>query len=109
MLARERLDELLLCRLSIKTKSPPPLADVSKTLFPFASLQLSASEWRGELNAALDRLRSAGDVAAHRLELTQAGRRRVCRVLGVEQLPKSRGWRDFRKRHLPRLIRGDHE
>lgn len=102
----QRLEALVLARLSVTTKSPPSRSDVARGLFPFVSHRLTEGEWRRELESLVARLRASGDLDPKRLVLTERGRARLAEILDVSPLPAMRGWREFKTKYLPRLLDG---
>lgn len=104
MIESQRLEDLVMARLSVGTKSPPSLQDLERTLGPFVASQLTPKEWREELTRALSSLRDSGAIDAKRLLLTEVGRQRLARALGLEHVPATKNWTEFKKRHLRRLI-----
>lgn len=103
----QRLEALVLARLAAPAKTPPSPSEVARGLFSFVSFRLSSAEWRRELQDIIARLREVGDVDPKRLTLTESGARRLTEALGTTSLPKVRDWREFRTKHLPRLLDGD--
>lgn len=104
----ERLETLVLARLSVPTKSPPSRSELARALFPLVSFRLTEAEWRRELQSLLTGLRESGQIDPRRLELTPSGTRRLEKALGGGSLPQVRGWREFKTKHLPRLLDGQH-
>ncbi len=104
MIDRERLEDLVLARLSVETKSRPSPSDVLNGLFPYVENQLTRTEWRGELDRTLATLRERGALEPKRLTLTPSGHERVAAALGMDSVPQVRSWAEFKKRYLPALI-----
>lgn len=100
------LEDLVLARLAAPAKSPPTPSEVARGLFSFVSFRLSEAEWRRELQEIVARLRAAGHVDPKRLTLTESGAGRLAQALGMTTLPPARGWREFKAKHLPRLVDG---
>jgi hypothetical protein len=101
-----KLEDLILVRLSARTKKPPAPSDVSKSLHAMLARQLSASEWRAALARSLATLRARGLVQATRLELTAPGMARVQAVLKLSAPPRAKGWRELKMKYLPRALLG---
>jgi hypothetical protein len=98
------LEDLILARLSVKTKSPLARSDVTKSLYPFVQLNLTLPEWRAQFDQALERLRSDGLVEDDALAPTDKGMARLQAALGVVARPTAKDWRAFKVRYLPRLV-----
>jgi hypothetical protein len=98
----ERLAELLLARFACGKAARE--ADARKSLYAVAARDCSASEWQEQFSSALAALRSAGAVEADRLALTESGRARLARALGLRSLPQAASWAVFRRKYLPRLF-----
>jgi hypothetical protein len=100
----ERLDDLLLTRLALNTARPPTAAAVAKSLYAFASRELSPPEWDRAFSEALERVRDAHLVEPSELRLTATGKARVKAALRLEKLPASKSWKQFRTKYVPRLF-----
>jgi hypothetical protein len=98
----ERLAELLLARLACGKH--PREVDVRKALYAVVKRDCSASEWQELLSIALAELRAAGAVEAERLALTDRGRARLAKALGLRSLPPNPKWKQFHRKSLPRLF-----
>jgi hypothetical protein len=98
----ERLADLLLARFACG--KPPREADARKSLYAVAARDCSSGEWQEQFAIALAELRAAGAVEADRLALTQRGRERLAKALGLSSLPAAVSWAQFRRRYLPRLF-----
>jgi hypothetical protein len=99
-----KLADLVLVRLSAHTKKPPAPSDVSKSLYSMLARQITASEWKAALARTLAELRTRGLVQPTRLELTDAGMRRVRTVLRLKSPPRAKGWRELKAKYLPRVF-----
>jgi hypothetical protein len=99
-----RLADLILARLSVRSKKPPAPSDVSKSLYSMLARQFSASEWKAAFARALDGLRSAGLIEQEQLSLTPAGLERVQALLRLKAPPRANNWRELKARYLPRLF-----
>lgn len=100
----ERLDLLILARVAGAGKRPPGPADVRKDLLRFVGARWSAAEWRARLDQRIEALRARGDLAPRPpLAVTDAGRARVARALGLDPVP---GWSALRRWLLPALALG---
>ena len=103
-LALEKLEVLILARLSVAGRKPPSDAQVSRSLQPAWARRLSPSEWRESYARALASLRRRGSIAPDRLALTAAGRDRLKAALRLRGSPRAKSWSEFRRRHLPHLL-----
>jgi hypothetical protein len=101
-LALEKLEVLILARLSVAGRKPPSDAQVSRSLQPAWARRLSPSEWRESYARALASLRRRGAIAPDRLALTAEGRARLKAALRGS--PRAKSWSEFRRRHLPHLL-----
>lgn len=99
-----RLRDLVVLRLSVRSKTPPSPSDVSKTLQPLLARRMSASEWRAAFHSSLEMLRREGLVAPKGLTLTLAGQRRAQAVLRLKEPPKATSWRVLKSKYLPRVF-----
>ena len=104
MIERRRLEELVLARLSVSTKSAPSRSDLERTLAPFVANRLTSQQWRAELERAVTALRDAGELEPSKLLLSAAGRRRLAAALGLQDVPATKNWTEFKQRHLQRLV-----
>ncbi|MEM9490382.1 MAG: hypothetical protein AAGC55_14645, partial [Myxococcota bacterium] len=93
-----KLELLVLTRMSGKAKKPPAQSAVQKALWPYVQDVLTPSEWRTALAEVIERLGARGEVASKPLRLTEAGRHRVQQFLGTE---RALDWRTIRTRYLP--------
>jgi hypothetical protein len=99
-----KLADLILARLSVRSKRPPALSAVSSSLQKMLARQLTASEWKAAFQSALVALRDAGLVERSQLVLTRAGQQRVRAVLRLSAPPRAKTWQELRSRYLPRLF-----
>lgn len=106
MIIHQRLELLVLARLSVATKSRPSRSDLSKVLYPFVQAKMPPAEWRGALEAVITGLREQGEVELGSLTLTDAGAVRLCAALGTTAIPETTNWAEFKKRHLRQLLTG---
>jgi hypothetical protein len=98
----ERLAELVLARLACGTRTRE--VDARNALYALVARDCSRSEWQELFATALAELRAAGAVEVDRLALTERGRTRLARALGLSSLPAAADWRRFRRKYLPRLF-----
>jgi hypothetical protein len=101
MMKREKLQNVVLCRLWTVHKNASP-AGVAKSLFRFAASQMSEAEWRRVVDETIEAARAGGLVDKQSLHLTKEGRERVKRLVGGR--PSSTKWDDFKRRDLPRVV-----
>jgi hypothetical protein len=106
-LALEKLEVLILARLSVAGRKPPSDAQVSRSLQPAWARRLSPGEWRESYARALASLRRGGAIEPGRLALTAAGRARLKAALRLRGSPRAKSWSEFRRRHLPHLLFAD--
>lgn len=104
MIDSSRLEDLILARLSVRTKKAPPRSKVSEDLFRFVSSRLSASEWRDVFEQALERLAQHGLVTERPLGVTETGRVRLAKAMGTRKPHEFRKWSDLKREALPILI-----
>jgi hypothetical protein len=104
MITRERLEVLILARLSVHSRHAPSLSNLTKSLHPFASRHVLANEWQASVDAALSSLRDLGHVDPKNLRLSDAGRARLAKALRLERPPAAKTWNDFKKRYLRVLL-----
>lgn len=103
----ERLDLLILARVAGAGKRPPGPANVRKDLARFVGARWSASEWRARLDQRIEALRARGDLAPRPpLAITDDGRARVARALGLDPAAPVPPWRALRGWLLPALALG---
>ncbi len=88
--------ELLLARLLIPAKRPPPLSAVQKSLKTLFRHPPSSEYWR----ETLSRLRSAGLIQPKTLQLTTAGQERALAFLGIAAGPPRITWKKLVNRFL---------
>jgi hypothetical protein len=103
-LAFEKLEVLILARLSVTGRSRLSDAQVSRSLQPILARRLTPNEWRESYSRAISSLRQAAQIEPERLVLTAAGSDRLKAALGLRSAPKARDWREFRSRYLPHLV-----
>lgn len=108
----ERIDLLILARLAGPMARPPAPAELRKSLAPLVARALPASPgadgrrvtWDEIFAQRVAALRARGDMTAKSpLAVTETGRARAARGLGVQQVP---AWRLVRSRILPALALG---
>jgi hypothetical protein len=99
----ERIDLLILARLSGPGKKPPAARDVRDNLARFVEPRLGAAEWRARFDERVAALRDRGDLEPKRLAVTDAGRARVAAALGVDPVPP---WQALKAWILPALALG---
>src|SRR5688572_4132626 len=104
MITRERLEVLILARLSVHSKHAPSLSNLTKSLHPFASRHVLANAWQASVDAALSRLRDMEQVDPKQLRLTDSGRARLAKALRLRAPPAAKTWAEFKKRHLRVLL-----
>lgn len=98
----EVLVELILCRLSIPTKTAPSMARLSTSLQPYFSLKLTKPEWDSAFAKAIERARKTGLVDEKKLSLTRNGQSHLRKLLGRE--PRSSTWNQFERKELLGLL-----
>ena len=96
----QRIDLLILARLSGPAKKPPAAESVRKQLAPLVDGRWSAAEWRARFDERVAALRERGEVTPGRLSVTDAGRARVAAALGVDPVPD---WKALKRWVLPAL------
>lgn len=94
----QRLDLLILARLSTTSHRPPSVKKLESELFPFVEARLSRSEWTSRLAERLTALRAKGAVDGRRVP-TSKGLERLRGALGVRELPTK--WSEFSRALLP--------
>jgi len=104
LIARSRLEDLILARLSVRGARPLSPADLAKAMEGFLARELSKANARREITDAVERLRRDGHIEPGTLGLTKAGVQRLCTTLGLRSLPKARDWREFKRKHLVRFF-----
>jgi hypothetical protein len=102
-LLREKLEALILARLSVGA-APPSRIRVSKTLHGMLARRFGIVEWRKRYDAALAALCAARLVEPTTLALTRAGQARLSAALGIASPPRAATWKEFKAKYLPRLI-----
>src|SRR5690606_1679430 len=85
-------ERLLLARLLVPAKRPPTPASVKKQLAPFFSHRLTSGEWNELFESAVGSLAHAGLATAKPLSLTDAGRSRALKTIGMQKVPPSLRW-----------------
>ncbi|HTV25215.1 MAG TPA: hypothetical protein VMG12_41260, partial [Polyangiaceae bacterium] len=105
-LALEKLEVLILARLSVAGRKPLSDAQVGRSLEPLFARRLAPSEWREIYARAVASLREAQQIAPDTLTLTAAGSVRLKSALRSSRPPRAKDWREFRKRFLPQLVFG---
>jgi hypothetical protein len=105
-LLREKLEALILARLSVGDR-PPSRARVSAALHGMLARRFSSVEWRQRYESALAALCAAGQVEPATLALTTAGKARLSAALGIGGVPRATDWKEFKAKYLPRLFGGD--
>lgn len=103
-LALEKLEVLILARLSVAGRKALSEAQVARSLRPALARRLTPGEWRDNYASAVASLQEAKQLERGRLVLTAAGRDRLKAALGLRSLPRARDWRAFRRRYLPQLV-----
>jgi hypothetical protein len=101
-----KLEALILARLSVRAKRPPSAGDVSAALHKMLASQITKQDWQVAFTRALASLRAAGLIDAG-LSLTKAGVARLSRALQVKASPRTKSWKEFKSKYLPRLFLGD--
>lgn len=104
MITRDRLEVLILARLSVSSKKAPTAANLTQSLYPFASRHVLAHEWKATVNSALARLRDLGQVDEKKLLLSEAGRDRVMKALHLVTPATAKTWAEFKKKYLRVLL-----
>jgi hypothetical protein len=99
----ERLQDLVLARLSVGGKKPPKPSDVTKVLYPLVKRRLTQPEWKRLFERVLTSLRAAKWVDAERLVMTAAGADRLEAALGLKSPPAAKDWKAFKSKYLSRL------
>lgn len=99
----DRLDVLILARLSVTGKPPRP-SSVSGAIFAFVAGQLTAAEWRERFASMVASLREQGLVEHKALTLTGSGWQRLQQLLGLKTRPSAKNWQSFTKKYLPQLV-----
>jgi hypothetical protein len=105
-LLREKLEALILARLSVGDR-PPSRARVSAALHGMLARRFSSVEWRQRYESALAALCAAGQVEPATLALTTAGKARLSASLGIGGVPRATDWKEFKAKYLPRLFGSD--
>lgn len=100
----ERLDDLVLARLSIRGAKAPTESSVARALYSFVSRELRQNEWQSAFSEALERLRERQLIDEKKLELTERGRERLAAALRLRKVPSADTWPQFCKRYLPRVF-----
>jgi hypothetical protein len=103
-LALDKLEVLILARLSVAGRRPPSDAEVSRSLQPAWARRLAPGAWRETYARALASLRRQASIEPDRLALTAAGRDRLKTALRLRAAPRVKSWSEFRRRHLPHLV-----
>jgi hypothetical protein len=103
-IASRCLEDLILARLSVKTKSRPSPSEVVRSLYPFVELNLTLPEWRARFSQTLESLRNAQLVESNALMLTGTGAARLQTALGLNAAPSAKDWRAFKVKYLARLV-----
>jgi len=103
-LAPDKLELLILARLSVAARKPPSEAQASRSLQPIFARRVTASEWRESYARALASLREHLLIEPERLSLTPAGRARLMAALRLATPPRAKDWSTFRRRYLPHLL-----
>lgn len=103
-LALDKLELLILARLSVTARKPPSDAQVSRSLQPAWARRLTPNEWRESYARVLGSLRRRAWIEPDRLALTAAGRDRLKAALRLRAAPRAKSWSEFRRRHLPHLL-----
>ena len=80
----QRLELLILARLSTTTRRPPSVKKLEDELLPFVEARLSRGEWSSQLARRLDALRTKGALDARRVP-TSKGLERLRVALGGAQ------------------------
>lgn len=96
----QRLELLILARLSTTTRRPPSVKKLEDELLPFVEARLSRGEWSSQLARRLDALRTKGALDARRVP-TSKGLERLRVALGVRELPER--WPEFTRALIPAL------
>ncbi len=96
----QRLELLILARLSTTTRRPPSVKKLEDELLPFVEARLSRGEWSSQLARRLEALRTKGALDARRVP-TSKGLERLRVALGVRELPER--WPEFTRALIPAL------
>lgn len=96
----QRLDLLILARLSTTTRRPPSVKKLESELFPFVEARLSRGEWSSQLAERLAALRTTRGIDDRRVP-TPKGLERLRGALGVRELPTK--WSEFSRALIPAL------
>lgn len=96
----QRLDLLILARLSTTIRRPPSVKKLESELFPLVEARLSRSEWSSQLAERLAALSTKGAIDARRVP-TPKGLERLRDALGVRELPTR--WSEFSRALIPAL------
>ena len=89
-LAFEKLEVLILARLSVTGQRPISGAQVSRSLQPVLARRLTPNEWRESCARAVSSLRQAAQIEPERLVLTAAGADRLKAALRLRSAPKAK-------------------
>ncbi|HKO93875.1 MAG TPA: hypothetical protein VJU61_22130, partial [Polyangiaceae bacterium] len=100
----ERLGELVLARLCVRSKTPPSLKVARGSLYVFVARELTAAQWEEAFDSTLGALRAAGSVEEERLVLTERGWARLTQALHLRAAPRPKTWAEFQSKYLPRLL-----
>lgn len=98
-----KLETLVLARLSSRTRSRPSPAKMQSALSPYLEHTYTPAEQRELIARTVDSLRESGHIEAGALALTDAGRERLRRGLGVD---RDLAWKDIKDRALVMVILG---
>lgn len=97
-----RIAELLLIRLLPVGKSRPNSKKLREELGKFGAQLASEEDWNG----LIAELAQCGLITDRPLGLTDAGRRRALKLLGLLELPPRATWPQIRDKHLVPLVAG---
>lgn len=96
----QRLDLLILARLSTTSRRPPSVKKLESELFPFVEARLSRDAWSSQLAQRLAALRTTRGIDDRRVP-TPKGLERLRGALGVRELPTK--WAELSRALLPAL------
>jgi hypothetical protein len=95
------IEDLVLVRLLAVSKSNAPgPKKLRDELYPFFQSRLSPGDWNTHLEATLQQLDSAGLIARKPFALSDQGRQRALRFLGINDLPPRVTWSQLRDTYL---------
>ncbi len=94
------VEGLILARLLVTTEKKTERSRVKTGVGQIAGQRMSTAEWTQLFDECFQRLVESAAITARPLQLTEAGRQRALRFLGIQHSPANLSWTAVKRRYL---------